>query len=363
MNPSSFLPTLPRGSRIVILRLRSLGDTVLLTPSLRMLKEWRPDLRITVVLEKRWQPLLAGSPYAEETLSPGEGSGWKKIASRLRTARALRKRRFELCVNLHGGPASNLLARLSGARHKAIFAHSRYAKRYGFPIPDARGILGQEAVHTAEHQASAFFWLGLPRREIPPAELFVSGGAGDAWSAERRRLGIAPGAGYALLHPPALYVTKAWPAERFAQLGQFIEHEAGLRVVYSCGPGESWFLDDVQKAAGRAVLRLKQPQLPTFMAAIAGARLFVGNDSGPAHIAAALRAPLVVIFGSSNSRIWRPWAGSNGSGEKFRVVQNEYACNPCPGDRCYQFASPECILSVTVDQVKAAVEAVLRSTS
>ena len=121
-------------------------------------------------------------------------------------------------------------------------------------------------------------------------------------------------------------------------------------------------LDAVEKASGAPLRRLEGVSLAQFAAALAGARLFVGNDSGPAHMAAALARPVVVIFGSSSSPIWGPWP-RQGSNPGARVVQNPFDCNPCPGDRCYQFARPECILSVTFDQVKDAVEEVLAQSS
>jgi ADP-heptose:LPS heptosyltransferase len=102
--------------------------------------------------------------------------------------------------------------------------------------------------------------------------------------------------------------------------------------------------------------------LAQFAAALGKARIFVGNDSGPAHMAAALSRPVVVIFGSSSSPIWGPWP-RRASKPAARVVQNPFDCNPCPGDRCYKFARPECILSVTFEQVKGAVEEVLAQTS
>ena len=82
---------------------------------------------------------------------------------------------------------------------------------------------------------------------------------------------------------------------------------------------------------------------------------FVGNDSGPAHMAAALRRPSVVIFGSMSPKIWGPWP-PHGSG---RYVQNPFACNPCPGYQCHRFERPECILSVTVEQVIETIRRVL----
>jgi ADP-heptose:LPS heptosyltransferase len=118
----------------------------------------------------------------------------------------------------------------------------------------------------------------------------------------------------------------------------------------------------VEKASPAPVRRLQGASLAQFAAALTGARLFVGNDSGPAHMAAALARPVVVIFGSSSSPIWGPWPRQD-SNPAARVVQNPFACNPCPGDRCYQFAQPECILSVTFDQVKEAVQSVLAQVS
>jgi heptosyltransferase-3 len=368
MNPASLLPDLPSGSRILLIRLRSLGDIVLLTPSLRLLKEWRSDLQISVMIESRFHDLLRGNPYVAEILSPGEEAGLRRATTRLHAIHRLRAKKFALCANLHGGPTSGFLTRFSGARWKAGFAHFRSCRLYDFLIPDAREILKQEIVHTAEHHAAAFFWMGLPRRPIPPTELYVSDAARAAWQMEMRRLGMNADQGYALIHPTALYQTKQWPAERFAQLGRHLNESHRLIPVFSCGPGETGVLDTVERATGGDIRRVEGPRLDLFMAAIAGCKLFIGNDSGPAHIAAALRRPLVVIFGSSNSRIWRPWTGSPSSDKRFsqgagnfRIVQNFYECNPCPGDRCYRYEQSECILSVTYEQVRAAVDSLMES--
>jgi len=151
----------------------------------------------------------------------------------------------------------------------------------------------------------------------------------------------------------ALFATKQWAPEHFAALGARLDTQ--FSVVYSCGPGESQVLDAVEKAAGKKLCRLEGTGLRHFAAALAGARLFVGNDSGPAHMAAAVGIPGVVIFSSSSSTIWAPWRPR----APWQIVQNHYDCNPCPGDRCYQFARPECILSVTLEQVDSAVKQVL----
>jgi ADP-heptose:LPS heptosyltransferase len=286
----------------------------------------------------------------------------REIASRVRAVRELRRRHFSLCVNLHGGPTSTFLTRSGGSRWKAGFHHYRALGVYNIVIPDARTILDRPTLHTAEHQASAFFWLGLCRQPVPPARLFVAPHRRTWWETERERLGIPRNQAYAVIHPGALYATKRWAPENFAQVGSALECDAAIVPVYSCSPDESAVLDAVERAAAAPIRRLQGASLGQFAAALSGARLFVGNDSGPAHMAAALGRPTVVIFGSSSSLIWGPWPPP-GPGRPFQVVQNPYECNPCPGDHCYRYERPECILSVTVPQVRVAIESVLQENS
>ena len=165
------LERLPSGSRIAVIRLRSLGDCVLTTPALALLKTHRPDLRIGVVVEDRFRAVFEGNPHVDEILPPA--------------ARAVAKWRPQMALNFHGGSRSMWLTAASGAEIRAGFAHHAYSFLYNAKIPRAQEILGEERrVHTAEHLASAMFWMGVPRTEIPRARL--SAGA-DASSGRVRR--------------------------------------------------------------------------------------------------------------------------------------------------------------------------------
>jgi lipopolysaccharide heptosyltransferase III len=337
-----------------------------------MLKAWRPDLGVSVLVEARFRELLEENPDVDEVLALDGGATAGRTSPR-RLLRELRRRRFALCLNLHGGPRSTWLTALSGARWKVGFHHYRARRIYDFLVPDARTILGHESVHTAELQAAALYFLGLPPAEIPRARLGVKPEDHSWWQAQRAIFALDPGQDYAVIHPAALYASKQWAAEKFAAIGRFLESERGLIPIYTCGPGESATLDAVERAADQRVRRLEGASLGQLAAALSGARLFLGNDSGPAHMAAALGRSLVVIFGSSSSRIWGPWprpvpaeAGFFGGQQSPvppaptpRVVQNFFDCNPCPGDRCYRFERPECILSVGIDQVRDAIDSVL----
>ena len=130
-----------------MIRLRSLGDCVLTTPALDILKRFRPDLRVAVMVEERFRAVFEGNPDIERILPPALG--------------ALRRWRPALCLNLHGGTRSAWIAALSGARFRAGFGHFRHRIAYNVRIPRAQEILGIERkVHTAEHLASAMFYLG-----------------------------------------------------------------------------------------------------------------------------------------------------------------------------------------------------------
>lgn len=352
---ASLLSSLPQGARVLIIRLRSLGDTVLATPSLRALHDWRPDLRLSILLYPRFAPILEGNPNLEEVLElDAEGAG-----APLRIARmvsALRQRRFAACFNLHGGTLSALLTRLSGAPHRVGFRNFRFPWAYTHCVV-LRDVFGHDRLHSVENQIALFYAAGLPRKEIPALEVFPQAAARDAVAQKLAQRGLPAAAPYAVFHPIANFFTKEWPFERYAALARTLEQEHGLALVFIAGEGEGAKLDAVARAHGKALIRLEGLPLLELVALLERAALFVGNDSGPAHIAAALNRPLVVLFGSSNSTVWRPWRASH------EIVQNPYACNPCRGDRCYAFAQPECILSITLEQVRAAVERVLAPAS
>ena len=346
---SELLAGLPEAGSVLIVRLRSMGDTILLTPALRLLHNWRPDLRVSVLVEPPWNELLKGNPAVESVLP---------LRGKAMAAWRLRRSRYDAVVNLHGGPTSAFLSRWSAAPLRAGFAHFRHSSAYNAHIPTAQEILEtNRPVHTAEHVAAAFFWLGVPPAEIPPAELYPSDAAFERARTRLRSMGVEEDESYAVAHPTALYVSKQWPAREFAEIEQYLERAYGLRTVYVCGAGknERETLNRIETQNRRPILAAQGWTLQEVMALTAGARVFVGNDSGPAHIAAAVRIPVLVIFGSSHAAAWKPWRPVDAA-----VVQNYFDCNPCPGDRCYVYEEPRCILSVSAEQVKVCLEALLR---
>jgi len=350
--PDSLLPSLPEGSRLLIIRLRSLGDVLLATPAFRALKQWRPDLRLSVLVYDRLASLLAGNSDIEEvTAFNPEGVRAPFVIAAV--AARLRRRRFAACFNLHGGTLSALLTRASGAPHRIGFGHFRFRFPYTLRVSDTRSLFGRSRLHTVEAQLAPFYAAGLPQGEIPPLQLFPQAEARQRVQRKLANAGVGRDTRYAVLVPTARFFTKEWPFDRHAALVRYLEEKHGLTTVLDCNPGEEWKLDAVEKALGRRLPRLVPLGIPELVALIEGATLFVGSDSGPTHIAAALQRPTVVLFGPSDSTVWSPWRAP------YVLVQNYYPCNPCRADRCYAFDRPECILSIREEQVFAAVERLL----
>jgi len=266
----SILECLPRNGRVAILRLRSLGDCVLTTPALDILKRCRPDLRLAVVVEGRFRAVFEGNPDIDEILAP--------------SLPALRRWHPRLCLNVHGGSRSAWMTALSGARFRAGFGHFRHQAAYNVRIPRAQEILGVERkVHTAEHLASAIFYLGAPISDVPRASLYANPGQ----------------AGRPVIHPFAAMPEKTWPAERFVAVAGHLR-DSGFDPVFIGGPDDDF-------SPFQAFHSERGAPLSTVKSLLAAAPLFVGNDSGPAHMAAAFGIPVVVIFGNSDPAIWGPW--------------------------------------------------------
>ncbi len=267
------LEQLPFGARVCVVRLRSLGDCVLTTPALCLLHQWRTDLQIGVSVEPRFASVFEDNHAVGSVLAPV----W----------RAVRRWKPALCVNLHGGARSQWITALSGAKWRAGFAHHGTTVAYNLKIGRAQRILGvNRTVHTAEHLASAFFALGLPVQEVPRALLGIPEDKSP------------PAARYAVLHPFASAPEKRWPAERFCEVARYLRLW-NITPVFLAAQG-----DDPAPFKPHPVF---EGDLGKVKLLFANASLFVGNDSGPAHMAAAFGVPSVVLFGPSNPAIWGPW--------------------------------------------------------
>jgi heptosyltransferase III len=335
--------------RVLVVRLRSIGDTVLATPSLQALRRFLPHAQIDVLLEDWVAPLLAGSAIVDNIITVEPAS----TSARARVARRLRAARYDVVYNLHGGTTATLLVRASGATHRVGYAAYQYSFLYNHRAPPSAELWGRAKTHSVEQQLALLGWTGVPVTDRPPTRLDVTPTAAAHVAARLSAVEIDDARPFALIHPAAAFDSKQWAAANFARVVEDL-HARGLTSVAIAAPQEAGVLAELRAHTSVPVPTFADLSLPEVTALAARARLFVGNDSGIAHIAAAVGTPSVVIFGSSNIAHWRPWTTAPAA-----IVREEMPCAPCPGYTCAEFALAQCIRRVPVERVRAAVNEVL----
>jgi len=337
--------------KLLVIRLRSIGDTVLTTPSLVALRRFLPHTSIDILLEDWVAPVLDGSPLVDRVISIPRHSN----AARARIARDLHRTGYDVVYNLHGGTTATFLARASGARQRVGYAHYQYARLHNHVAPSPQEIWSRPTLHSAEQQLALIGWTGVPVSDRPATQLAVTERAARSVAARlaAHKINSEP---VALIHPAAAFETKQWPTENFARVIDEVAAR-GLTPVVIVAPKEKQVLDSVVQQSSAPVIGLTDLSLPEVTALAARAQLFVGNDSGIAHMAAAVSTPCVVIFGSSNVAHWRPWTTNQNE-----VVREEMNCQPCHGYFCAEFETPQCILRIPVERVVAAIDRLMRET-
>jgi len=333
--------------RVLLVRLRSIGDTVLATPSLFALKRFLPDVKVDILVEDWVAPLLDNHPHVDNVVVLERGG----FMTRARVARELRAANYDVVYNLHGGTTATFLTRATGARYRVGFKTYQYAQLHNHQAPSPLLLWDQQKTHSVEQQLALVGWTGVPVTDRPRTQLGISEEAAETVNRLLADSGL-DNQKIALIHPAAAFATKQWAVENFARVAEFVA-ERGFAPVAIAAPNEKELLEKLCSEASVKITTLDL-SLPEVTALAARSQLFVGNDSGIAHIASAVGTPAVVIFGSSNIAHWRPWNTA-----PAEVVFEELSCQPCHGYFCERFEQPECILRVPVPRVIAAIERLL----
>ncbi len=322
--PSNPYPAVS-GTRILVVRLSAMGDVLHALPAVAALRRGLPEAEIGWVIEERWQPLLAasGAPLSGPLSSARplvhcvhtvNTRAWRAAPLSRDTRRTvvaavreLRARNYDVAVDFQGTIKSATLAVVSGARQRIGFAHTRekpasvlYSRRV-----EARG------THIVEQNLSlAAAITGRTAPETVP-ELPLDRRAECACEAELTRRHLRE---FAILSPGAGWGAKQWPAEGYAEVARALG-KLGLRSLVNFGPGEEALAAAIAAQSGGAAEPLPSSNLegerlanaadrvsalPYLIAFTRRARLFLGGDTGPMHLAAALRIPVVAIFGPTD---------------------------------------------------------------
>ncbi len=302
------LPEWSDAKKVLLVRLRSIGDSVLMTPCLEALKAFQPQIQITVVSEPLAAPILEDHPLVDQLFIIKAN-----FLSRVNLIKKLRGEEFAVAFNMHGGSTASFLTRLSGARSTVGYAGHRYSSLLTARAPSPDVILGRHEIHSVEQQLALLYWTGVPRLPRPQLRLQISEAAKLAVKERLAACGLlasdqdSAAAAFALISPAAAFESKQWDVDKFAQVVDYLAAAHQMPSIIIAAPNQQAIADAVSSLAQSSPRVMTDMNLKELMALISLSSLFVGNDSGPMHIAAACQRPLVAIFGSSNATVWHPW--------------------------------------------------------
>jgi len=331
--------------RVLVIKLRYVGDVLLATPVLTRLREGFPKARLAMLVNAGTEEVVQGHPAVDEVLVLERES----LLRQWRFVRELRDRRFDLVVDLTDGDRSAVLAWLSGASIRLGYnSEGRWRGRLYTEIIDA----DRFGMHTVDYHLAVTEALGLTGP--PPAPILTV--APEARHAADRLLqeaGIERARPLVCLHPGARWWFKSWPSERFAALADRIQTETAAQALFLGGEQD-------REVGSRIAARMTTPHrtligrtgLKELAAVLERAVLMVSNDNGPMHMAAALGVPVVGLFGPSDSAIWGPW------GEGHHVFYKGLDCRACFHPDCFR-GEQNCMRQITLDEVWGSVKEVL----
>lgn len=322
------------------------GDAVMTLPALRALRRALPEARITL-LTKHWvSAVFEREGVADRILfyEPGRPkiAGWRKAAA------ALRAERFDAALLLPNAFEAALVARWAGIPLRAGYARDGRSVLLTHPV----AVPGRFDIPAHE----CYYYLELLRRlgiiaELPEVREIVLDHAPPRDRGRRRlaELGLRVEEGSAIvgINAGAAFGTaKRWPAERFAAVGRELAGR-GARLVLFGAAAERPLAEALEREIGpRAFSTAGRTSLADFLEVVAGCDLFLTNDTGTMHLAAAARVPVVAVFGPTDDVATPPL------GHFVRIVKNPVGCSPCKLRHCP--LDHRCMLGVSVEQVLAA---------
>jgi ADP-heptose:LPS heptosyltransferase len=341
--------------KILAIKLRALGDTILMTAPLLELRKAYPDAEIHVVVTEAWAPLLENHPGVDRVFSyvrhSGPGSRAKAIA---RLAMELRKQKYDCVVNFHASPSSSALAYALGAKIRSIHFHGHKDKnRYSTVDIAGKGVL--KPVIERDMDTVRALGVSIPEGAMPKVFLDAQESARAAQRLEQMGLYgpiLALGIG-------ASRATKIWPLERYAELAiRWCDQYRGSVIVFHSRDEEKlsrlffdaldqklleWYTDPPARKAVRARI-LAEVQLPLRLLAsmLKASTLYLGNDSGPKHLAVAVGTPTITMFGPEDPFEWHPYPEAS---HPFHYLEGL----PCRNDQLPGFR-PWCGLHVCIKE-------------
>lgn len=342
------------GKRVLIVKLRYIGDTMSIIPVIENLKQNAPNAEIDVMVNKGTEEVLAYHPGIGKILAydrrAAKQGAVRSLLYHWRLISLLRARRYHAVIDFTHGDRASFLSYLTGASYRISSIHSSTLSRIlmnNFISSEPSGM------HIVDYQLEALRLFGMDhfKREI---KVHVPAAAEQKINRILQDKRICPEEWFAAIHPGARGRWRQWPQERFAEIARRIRAEyKGAGVILFGGPTESALVDSVERRMGFPAT-FKSPGLSLLetTSLFSRCRIFIGNDSAPAHLAAAAGCPTVTLFGPTFPSMWRPL------GALGEVVFKNAPCCGCRQEECIR---PEqtCMEMIEVDEVWEKIQKIL----
>lgn len=345
--------------RVLVIKLRHHGDVLLSSPVFSVLKAHAPQVEIDALVYADTADMLSLHPAIAQLFTIDRQ--WKKLGP-LGQARAefalyqwLKARNYDLIIHLTEHWRGAWLCRLLQPRWSVgpkVAGRNQWWKK---SFTHMQAMPGHALRHTTESNLDALRRIGIqPSADEKKLTLLPGDAAHSSVAKYLADFGLQQGE-FIHIHPASRWFFKCWPVDRMATLIERLQAD-GQQVVLTAAPStdEKRMLDAIQARLAKPVLSLSgQLSLKELAALTQAAKLFIGVDSAPMHIAAAVGTPTVALFGPSGDKQWGPWGVPN------KVITSQHTCRPCGLDGCGGGKVSECLNSIGVDPVFSAAQELL----
>jgi len=328
--------------KVLLVRLRRIGDVVLTTPAITALRKGLPSAHISYVIETPYRDLIEGNPYVDRVIVLPRPLGIKNF---LNIARTIRKERFDAAIDFHGGPTASLLTLFSGAQKKIGYRIKYKSFVYDIKLPRGR-IAGY--IHSVENHINLVKALGIKVPVSPP--LFLP----ESSESERKKIhdffsaNNFEGSKVVVLHIGAGNEFREWGITNWAKFVSLLLKKHDVEIVLIGASDDTGIAGQILEGQPSSVFSLVgKLKLRELKELIAKASLYVGPDSGPMHIAASTSTPIVAYFGPNLSAYNSPWQA------RAIIIEKDMNCRPCDQRHCIS-DDFRCMQTITPEEVYAA---------
>jgi lipopolysaccharide heptosyltransferase II len=356
---------------VLLIRLRLIGDVVLSTPVIRALRRTFPDARLAYLVERDAAPVVHGNPHLDEVIVAERSRGLARVLDDLKLARRLRRRRFDVVIDMHGGPRSSWLTLATGAPRRIGYDIPGRTWMYTRTVSRPRELRPRHSVLNQWDLLEAVeAWPGAaadPRTD--PVEMPLDPAADARVAARLLGAGITPAHELVVVHVSANNPFRRWPEPAFMSLvGGLARASDRRRLVLSSGPSDRTAARRIASGArsmlapGEAsrIVDFGEFDLSELRALIGRSQLFVGGDTGPLHVAATTATPVVAVYGPTLPVRSTPWRHPDVFTASVEV--EGLACRPCEQRVCVH-GDYRCLTTLEPSTVLAAAERALARAS